>query len=214
MKVKKTYYSFPKITLESSSFKVLINVEDVIVEWLTLNETVFNYNLLNIYNGQVQSGEVIGEMLFGPIRYYDQPITRGVYKWNPIFEKYINLNINNLPSLVECSINAQQHPRHRNWFLVKHAGLSENDHEPIDWRLWRRYEQMMIYIRGNLILRLIVEILVRYLNGNKRSLNFENWQLLFREVLANLKLVKFSEEVVSNYIDYYLRDFVNLWDNS
>jgi len=145
------------------------------------------------------------------IRYIDKINTKGKHAWKLLQIENSDFNIDQCPYMLVSSLNSFEHPKNRNWFLIKYCGFT-NKYNKINWEKWKDYELADDYVDFLFYYRTLAENL--YYEVKHRNImpeNFEEWKELINEQYNYNNYYKKSTESLNNMHDVYLRDILKLW---
>lgn len=140
------------------------------------------------------------------------PNVKGKNKWILNKEEITSIKIQDLPDIIECSLNTYEHPSKRNWFVHKNCGFTNQDYSKIDWELWDNYGYLIQYSEVTLYFRFLCELLK--LEVDKRGVqvyNFEDWISIIKEQILYDNKFKLKERHINELCEDYARDFLYIW---
>lgn len=169
-----------------------------------------NWDIDGVYLLKIYGESANDEFYY--VRYYDKIKTSGKYKWNLIEEKTCETKVKDCPHMIDCSLNTNEHPKDRNWFLFDNCGFSEKDNEDVGWECWNKYNRMEEHVDFTLYYQLLVELTKGEYEKIGRNCNsFEEWVKEIDKQYTLNNFYKMSQSSLHLRHENYLRDILKLW---
>lgn len=145
--------------------------------------------------------------------YVDEIKLTGKHKWRLISEDACKVTVSDLPDLIECSLNVFDHPKKRNWFLVKNCGFTEEENIRVDWHVFESLEMFDLLVDTRLYYKLLVESTLVELSQNKIIYNSitELEEIIYNQYILNGHY-KMKPEYFKQIQEDFLKDISKLWD--
>lgn len=173
-----------------------------------------DYYLLRIkaFRSKVNGNEYLPKYTY--IRVCFQPKIKGKNKWQHIEDRNETIKIEDLPSLIDCSVNSHQSPKERNWFLYKNCGFAEVDYEKIEWKNWKNYGFCYFLLETTLYYMLVCELLqIEVSNRKLKMQSSKDWEALIKEqIIFDGRYGKLTDKQFEDLANNFMRDFLYLWD--
>ena len=216
--ILKYIYKFPTISFNfenDSKWEILFDV--ILPESVDFSDkpNMFDdYYLLKIKSFYSIADEKVYLPKYAYLRVCFQPKLFGKNKWFHVENKNEKIKIEDLPDLIDCSVNSYLHPKERNWFLYKNCGFTNEDYSKVDWKNWDKHGFCYFLLDITFYYKLVCELIrIEVLNRNLKVNSVDEWASIIKEqIIFDGKYNKLTDNQFNDLKNNFMRDFLYLWD--